>query len=146
MSKLIDREDLLEAMRNCEAVTHSVGYSDMIAIIEDAPTVTRRIPCSERLPELIDRIELRKDFCNMCEAMQPEMVNCEKKGCISMQIIDEQPTIKHEQRRGRWIPTLLKGYYTCSACEYAHTSNSAQRYCSYCGADMREEGAENADQ
>lgn len=39
MSKLIDREDLLKAMRNCEAVTHSVGYSDMIAIIEDAPEI-----------------------------------------------------------------------------------------------------------
>ena len=39
MSKLIDREDLLEAIRECEAVTHSVGYSDMIAIIEDAPEI-----------------------------------------------------------------------------------------------------------
>lgn len=39
MPKLIDREPLLEAMRDCEAVTHSVGYSDMIAIIEDIPTI-----------------------------------------------------------------------------------------------------------
>ena len=50
------------------------------------------------MPELIDRIELRKDFCNMWEAMQPEMIDCEKKGCMSMQIIDEQPAVN------RWIP------------------------------------------
>ena len=46
----------------------------------------------------IDRDELRKDFCNMCEAMQPEMIDCEKKGCMSMQIIDEQTAVN------RWIP------------------------------------------
>ena len=50
------------------------------------------------MADLIDRDELRKDFCNMCEAMQPEMIDCEKKGCMSMQIIDEQPAVN------RWIP------------------------------------------
>jgi hypothetical protein len=50
------------------------------------------------MADLIDRSELRKDFCNMCEAMQPEMIDCEKKGCMSMQIIDEQPAVN------RWIP------------------------------------------
>ena len=39
MPELIDREVLLEAMRDCEAVTHSIGYLDVIAIIEDAPTI-----------------------------------------------------------------------------------------------------------
>lgn len=43
---------------------------------------------------------------------------------------------KPEERHGRWIPTKLKGYYECSACEYEHTSNPAQRFCSYCGAMM----------
>lgn len=49
------------------------------------------------MADLIDRVELRKDFCNMCEAMQPEMIDCNKKGCMSMQIIDEQPAVN------RWI-------------------------------------------
>lgn len=40
------------------------------------------------------------------------------------------------ERRGRWIPTKLKGYYECTACRYEHTSNPAQRFCSYCGARM----------
>lgn len=39
MPELIYRESLLELLRDCEAVTHSVGYSDMIAIIEDIPTI-----------------------------------------------------------------------------------------------------------
>ena len=50
------------------------------------------------MADLIERDELRKDFCNMCEVMQPEMVDCPKKGCISMQIINEQPAVN------RWIP------------------------------------------
>jgi hypothetical protein len=49
------------------------------------------------MADLIDRDELRKDFCNMCEAMQPEMIDCEKKGCMSMQIIGEQTAAN------RWI-------------------------------------------
>lgn len=50
------------------------------------------------MADFIERSKLREDFCNMCEAMQPEMIDCEKKGCISMQIIDEQPAVN------RWIP------------------------------------------
>lgn len=44
--------------------------------------------------------------------------------------------IEPEVQHGRWIPTKLKGYYECSACRYEHTSNPAQRFCSYCGARM----------
>lgn len=66
------------------------------------------------MADLIDRDELRKDFCNMCEAMQPEMIDCEKKECISMQIIGAQPTVN------RWIsvedalPEKDKSYITYS--------------------------------
>ena len=65
------------------------------------------------MADLIDRSELRKDFCNMCEAMQPEMIDCEKKGCMSMQIIDEQPAIN------RWIPCserLPEDFVWCLVC------------------------------
>lgn len=51
MADLIDRDTLREAMRDCESVTHSIGYSDMIAIIDDANAINRWIPCIERLPE-----------------------------------------------------------------------------------------------
>lgn len=37
--RLIDANALRKAMRNCEAVTHSIGYSDMIAILDDSPTI-----------------------------------------------------------------------------------------------------------
>lgn len=52
MADLIDRDAVRKAMRDCETVTHSIGYSDMIAIIDDAPAVNRWIPCRERLPEI----------------------------------------------------------------------------------------------
>lgn len=53
-----------------------------------------------------------------------------------MGVIDCCETISPELQHGRWIPTKLKGYYECSACRYEHTSNPAQRFCSYCGARM----------
>ena len=91
MPKLIDRESLLETMRDCEAVTHSVGYSDMIAIIEDAPTI---------IPEHV--------------------------------------------RRGRWTDNG-EDKYICSACKgYVYRWFGKSDFCPRCGADMREEGAENA--
>jgi hypothetical protein len=56
--------------------------------------------------------------------------------------LDDAEPVRH----GRWIPTKLKGYYECSACSYEHTSNPAQRFCSYCGARMDEGGIINAHQ
>lgn len=105
------------------------------------------------MPELIDRIELRKDFCNMCEAMQPEMIDCEKKGCMSMQIIDEQPTIKAEPvRHGRWIEvtkhrdengTILNDYECSECCAMVKDSDAeeieSERFCYNCGAKMKQE-------
>jgi len=53
--------------------------------------------------------------------------------------IENAPTIKAEPvRHGQWIPTVLKGLYRCSACNFEQTSNPNQRFCSYCGADMQE--------
>ena len=104
------------------------------------------------MADLIDRDELRKDFCNMCEAMQPEMIDCEKKGCMSMQIIDEQPTVDAEPaRRGRW--ETREDYdgdviYRCSACGEEWTliagtpKENNMYYCPNCGARMNG-GADN---
>ena len=83
------------------------------------------------MADLIERSELRKDFCNMCEAMQPEMVDCNKKGCMSMQIIDEQPTIEAEPvRHGVWE---CGGF--CSVCGLDNEERKTD-YCPNCGARM----------
>jgi rubrerythrin len=37
---------------------------------------------------------------------------------------------------GSWEPTALKGYYTCTNCRCANTTNPNTRYCPYCGATM----------
>lgn len=50
MADLIERDALREEMRDCEAVTHSIGYSDMIAILDDAPAVNRWISVEDALP------------------------------------------------------------------------------------------------
>ena len=61
--------------------------------------------------------------------------------CVFREYVKAEPTIEAEPvRHGRWIQTTLKGYYECSACEYEHTSNPDQRFCSYCGAKMYQTG------
>ena len=63
------------------------------------------------------------------------MPNGEK--CMADRAIDTQGTIEAEPvRHGRLIKTHLKGYYKCSACMFACTSNPDQRFCSYCGAKL----------
>lgn len=64
MPELIDRQALLEKMRDCEAVTHSIGYLDVIAIIQDAPT----IKCTEMEWICADGIR----YCACCGAKMKE--------------------------------------------------------------------------
>lgn len=53
--------------------------------------------------------------------------------------IETAPTVEAEPvRHGRWMPTVYDRIYQCSVCHFEQTSNPNQRFCSYCGADMRE--------
>lgn len=61
------------------------------------------------------------------------------------------PTIEPEVRHGRWIVhTTWHGMFglihsECSECKFDRNGDlSSWKYCPNCGADMREEGAENA--
>lgn len=109
--------------------------ADFIALCRNASDDTARDDESTtalaKMPELIDRHALLKNvFDNPPEkATMAHAEWCRK--CIC-----EAPTIEPADRRGRWIPAKLNGYYECSACRYEHTSNPAQRFCSYCGARM----------
>lgn len=51
--------------------------------------------------------------------------------------VELMPTIEPEVQHGRWVPTVIKGFYRCSACNFEQTSNPNQRFCSYCGAKMK---------
>ena len=92
------------------------------------------------MPELIDRqavlAEIREFQIRFNETgdSHERVAYASAEHC--MLVIKAAPTIEPEERKGRWIPTKLKGYYKCSACRYDHTSNPAQPFCSYCGAKM----------
>lgn len=63
------------------------------------------------------------------------------------------PTVEPEVRRGRWIEHGGGFVVTCSSCNTTYNKDVLQslspyaehltRHCPYCGADMREEGADN---
>ena len=69
---------------------------------------------------------------------------------MALRIVDTQPTIKPEVRRGHWIfqeeatPEYLPWDMWCSCCgEYHDSDDYNDRYCSKCGAKM-DGGADDA--
>ena len=65
-------------------------------------------------------------------------------------MINEQPTIEPQRKKGQWTPKfngMFKGgayWFKCSECEriVPEVRNGGWNYCPNCGADMREEGAD----
>ena len=95
------------------------------------------------MADLIDKqaaLEIAMSYCPDDDGC------CTKAGNDIREMLDEieaLPAIEQEVQHGQWIPTVLKGLYRCSACNFEQTSNPNQRFCSYCGAKMNE-GVENA--
>lgn len=64
--------------------------------------------------------------------------------CADM--VDEQPTIEPQRKKGQWIPEfngMFKGgayWFKCSECEriVPEVRNGGWNYCPNCGADMTE--------
>lgn len=64
------------------------------------------------------------------------------------QLIDKQPTVETEQKKGRWV-AVGERYVKCSECGLETTKNELRGialfgenepyFCPNCGADMREE-------
>ena len=56
-------------------------------------------------------------------------------------VIDAQPTIKTERKKGHWI-FLKNGNAICSECRFeqvnAYDFENWDNFCHHCGADMRE--------
>lgn len=89
------------------------------------------------MAELIEKQAALYALCEDCKRKYGGLCPHEASKCIEYRAIKNIHSIEAEPvRHGRWIPTKLKGYYECSACRYEHTSNPAQRFCSYCGARM----------
>lgn len=104
------------------------------------------------MPELIDRAATLEKMCKMCYFHTNQNFVCRK--CNVYELIAEQPTIEPEVRNGRWIPIEYDSYadgapvwdkYECSECGHEHKGeeDTLTAFCPDCGADMREEGADN---
>ena len=77
--------------------------------------------------------------------------------CADM--VDEQPTIEPERKKGYWIKGKMWSegigmgetygfYYTCSECNSSVQGGynvCGKNFCEKCGADNREDGSANAD-
>ena len=95
--------------------------------------------CSERRKiMLIDSNDLKKAFCDYCNAIDSDMIGCPGY-CDTLRIIDEQPkadaaTVRH----AHWIER--GGIYACSHCDAE--DGVMTKFCSSCGYQM-DGGAEN---
>lgn len=145
---------------NCEQIEHDdvqhiISLLDLIGFDISAPPKTN----ADRIRQMtevrpIDANALKaklkidantatySDYCNgYCDARQ-----------VDLDAIDAAPTIEPEVRHGRWIIKPHGSYRQlrafCSACG-KHSgiggieSNQRKPFCPNCGADMREEGADN---
>lgn len=93
------------------------------------------------MQDLIERRAALTALCEDCKTKYNGLCPHPDSRCVEFRTIKQLPAIDAEPvRHGRWIRTMLKGYYECSACGYEHTSNPDQRFCSYCGAKMYQTG------
>ena len=104
------------------------------------------------MPELIDKQETLKKKCETCgycesleKAMRATHPDFVADKCNAYKFIAEQPTIEPKVRHGRWTDNG-EDKFICSACKgYVYRWFGKSDFCPRCGADMREEGADNAD-
>ena len=84
-------------------------------------------------------------------AKKPEMNgNLEhmvRASAMVIEMIQDAPTIEPQRKKGHWIQISPAGIYECSECSKNVMTGdiSAYDFCHGCGADMREDGASNAD-
>lgn len=74
--ELIDRQAILEKMRDCEAVTHSIGFMDMLAILNDAPTIEPEVPHGE-WHECWHDERIYSGICSVCGYASIRSVACD---------------------------------------------------------------------
>ena len=99
----------------------------------------------EKMPELIDRQDTLEKIKTLCKAyMLHETVGMGGLSVIRLcrEIVEKQPTIEPEIRRGRWIfvgeETLHDGWtyrkHKCTECDFVTVE--AKNFCQNCGAKM----------
>ena len=91
------------------------------------------------MPELIER-EALKNHLYRAQAEAFKRSEWYVAGSIQsfIDLLDKQPTIEPEVRRGHWIPVDGEPYTKCSYCGEKHYGCTTP-YCDMCGAYMRKE-------
>lgn len=94
---------------------------------------------------LINADALKKDVLDLQDCYNG-FSDTYDKACI-IGVIDEQPTIKIERKKGQWLDGHRTGYgeslywyIYCSECLCERDDDTHDKdtpYCPYCGADMR---------
>lgn len=106
------------------------------------------------MPEvrLIDANAMRAEVESLDAESNNRIYQCAMEDMLQffIELIDKQPTIEPEVRRGRWIVhTTWNGMFglihsECSECKFDRNGDlSSWKLCPNCGADMREGGADN---
>lgn len=101
------------------------------------------------MSEPIDRQAALAEIDDTIEGslQRPEDVYIDKGLMMARAIIEKMPTIKTEQRRGKWIPIEYDGYadgypvydkWECSNCGHEHNGeeDTLTAFCPDCGFDM----------
>ena len=142
---LISRSELKKSLNfvyDCDYIgsTSKEGIaSDIIETIDNAPTVD-----FEKLGESL-RCQIRAEYgsCDDCE------LSCPRNELIKL-LDSERPTghwlgMREYCEKHDLIPTGIGSYCWCSKCEYGLLTNLRREanFCPNCGADMRQEEAEN---
>ena len=70
------------------------------------------------------------------DALKEDLTRFYDNEVTARKLIDEQPTIQPEPKRGKWIKGN-DGYIRCSECGCRASAIKA-RFCHRCGADMRQ--------
>lgn len=93
---------------------------------------------------LIDADKLKKDVLNLQDCYNG-FSDTYDKACI-IGVIDEQPTIEPERKKGKWLHKSKQlavlntaWWYECSICGYHAFNGMRTDFCPNCGAEMRGE-------
>ena len=106
------------------------------------------------MPELIDKRKTQNEIALIAKYLAKSDAQKAIIGRILF-MIDHMPTIEPEVRNGRWLS--LEGWFNksivkCSVCgntlnmDGVNAGRGDANFCPNCGADMREEGADNEHQ
>ena len=75
------------------------------------------------------------------DALKKDLTRFYDNEVTAKQLIDEQPTIETQRKKGKWINIREGNRADCDQC--GQSGRAWMNFCFLCGADMREDGEAN---